>query len=276
MNLRVPSIPLLLLAFGSLSAGAEIDAVLFRCDFEAESWFADWGLKQAPARTLTVDADDARKFEPHHGKALRIRVDEGGHYGVSLTYDFKKRTGSEPEAIYFRYYLRLADDWGPERGGKFPGFGGTYGRAGWGGRPVDGTDGWSARGLFLGRKDGKTPVGFYCYHADMKGKYGDNWRWEIDGRGQLENNRWYCIEQYAKMNSTGKNDGVLRAWIDGEPAFEKTDVKMRDVPKLKIETIWFNVYYGGKRTAKLNQHLYIDDVVISQKPIGLAHRGAED
>ena len=78
------------------------------------------------------------------------------------------------------------------------------------------------------------------------------------------------------MNTPRKNDGVLRVWIDGKPAFDKTDVHMRDLAKLKIESIWLNVYYGGRWTAKTNQHLYIDDVVISRKPIGLAAAGSED
>ncbi len=81
---------------------------------------------------------------PLAGKALRVKVAKGGHYGVSLDYRLKDRTGTEPDALYFRYYLRFADDWHPERGGKLPGIGGTYGRAGWGGRPVNGTEGWSA------------------------------------------------------------------------------------------------------------------------------------
>jgi hypothetical protein len=43
---------------------------------------------------------------------------------------------------------------------------------------------------------------------------------------------------------------------------------MRDVNALKIETIWLNVYYGGKWTAKADHHLYIDDVAISRNYIG--------
>ena len=208
-----------------------------------------------------------RKFEPHDGKALRIRVEQGGHYGVSLAYEFAKRIGTEPEEVYFRYYLRLADDWRPERGGKLPGIGGTYGRAGWGGRKVDGTDGWSARGLFSGQKDERTPIGFYCYHADMRGKYGSHWVWDRDGFLGLENNRWYCIEQYVKMNTPRINDGVLRGWVDAKLVFEKSDVRMRDVDALKIETVWLNVYHGGTWTPTANHHLYIDDVVISRRRI---------
>ena len=216
--------------------------------------------------------DKERKFEPLLGKALRIKVSKGGHYGASLQFAFKKRTGEEPEEIYFRYYPRFADDWKPERGGKLPGIAGTYGPAGWGGRPVNGTNGWSARGLFRSLKDDKTPIGFYCYHADMKGKYGSNWHWEKEDRGLLENNRWYCIEQFAKMNTAGKKDGILRGWVDGKLAFGRSDVRMRDVDHLKIEDIWLNVYYGGSWKAHQDHHFYIDDVVISSNYIGPRNR----
>jgi hypothetical protein len=215
-----------------------------------------------------VNEDKDRGFEPLQNKALRIRVDKGGHYGASLDYDFKKKTGSEPEEIYFRYYLRFGSDWNPRRGGKLPGIGGTYGRAGWGGRPSDGRNGWSARGQFNGQREGKTPVGFYCYHADMRGRYGSSWIWEKDKLGFLENERWYCIEQYVKMNTPGKNDGVLRGWVDGKLAFEKTDVRMRDIPDLKIECIWINIYHGGTWSAPSDDHLFIDNVVIAKRYIG--------
>lgn len=242
--------------------------VIFSCGFESEDWFKEWGENRLPSRTETVAADPDHKFEPLHGKALRIRVDKDGHYGASLLYRFKEQTESEPEEIYFRYYLRFADDWDPKRGGKLPGISGTYGRAGWGGRRVNGSDGWSARGLFRGQKDGRTPIGFYCYHVDMRGRYGSEWVWDRDRLGYLENNRWYCIEQYAKMNSPGQNDGVLRGWVDGKLAFERTDVRMRDVDALKIEAIWINVYHGGTWSAGTEDHLYIDEVVVSRRRIG--------
>lgn len=247
------------------SGGAE---VLFSSNFESDAWYEDWGLTRPPDRTQAVASDPARKFVPLRGKALRIKVEEGGHYGASLLFRFKRQLGKEPEEVYFRYYLRLANDWDPARGGKLPGISGTYGRAGWGGRRVNGRDGWSARGLFGGQRDGKTPIGFYCYHADMKGRYGSNWVWDKDRLGYLENNRWYCLEQYAKMNTPGRNDGILRGWVDGRPAFEKTDIRMRDVDTLKIEAVWINVYHGGTWAARSDDHLYIDEVVIARRYIG--------
>ena len=198
-----------------------------------------------------------------------INVENGGHYGASFDFDFSDQWNHEPEDIYFRYYLRFADDWDPERGGKLPGIGGTYGRAGWGGRPVHGDDGWSARGLFHGQEDGKTPIGFYCYHMDMQGQYGNSWEWDIKKRGELENNRWYCVEQYVKLNDIGKSNGILRGWINDKLAFEKTNLRFRSTDSLKIENVWINVYLGGKWTSQSEHHLFIDNVVISPVKIGM-------
>jgi hypothetical protein len=253
---------------GTAPSSRDRNDVVFFCDFESDNWYKQFGMRRTPERVEAVSYDPARKFEPLTGKAIRIKVDRGDHYGASIMYRFRGQIGTEPQEIYFRYYLRLADDWDPAGGGKLPGISGTYGRAGWGGRPSNGRNGWSARGLFKRQLNGKTPIGYYCYHADMKGRYGSNWVWDVEERGYLENNRWYCIEQYVKMNTPGKNDGILRGWVDGQPAFEKTDVRMRDVDTLRIEAIWLNVYFGGSRVAKSDHHLYIDDVLIAHNYIG--------
>ena len=223
----------------------------------------------------TVSEDAERGFEPLNGKALRVKIAKGSTGALNTLFKFKKETGAEPEEIYFRYYVRLGNNWNQTlQGGKMPGISGTYGVAGWGGRKVDGTDGWSARGSFdlsippdnpLG---GLHPIGTYCYHADMKGWYGDTWGWHNDYRGFLESNRWYSIEQYLKLNAPGKKNGILRAWVDGRPAFEKTDIRFRLVDKLKIEQIWMNVYHGGTKPSPYDQHLFIDNVVIAKKYIG--------
>ena len=194
---------------------------------------------------------------------------------MDLRYKFQHQTGKEPEEIYFRYYLRLAKTWFPvNEGGKMPGISGTYGRAGWGGRTSDGYNGWSARGAFSftvaenNPLAGLHPIGSYVYHADLEDHYGDVWIWNKDYRGFLENNRWYSIEQYLKLNTPGEKNGILKAWVDGHLAFERTDIRFRHVDILRIEEIWMNVYHGGTAPSPYNQHLFIDNVVIAKKYIG--------
>ncbi|MCL4204640.1 MAG: DNRLRE domain-containing protein [Pirellulaceae bacterium] len=251
------------------------DQVIFSTDFESDAWAKEWTLAAELKMIDTINDDPERKFEPLSGKALRVKIAEGATGALNTIYKFQKQIGQEPEEIYFRYYLRLADDWNQTlQGGKMPGISGTYGVAGWGGRKSDGTDGWSARGAFhlTIPKDnplsGLTPIGTYCYHADMTGTYGDIWIWDQGYRGFLQNNRWYAIEQHLRLNRPGEKDGVLRAWVDGRLAFDKSDIRFRHNDRLKIEQIWMNVYHGGTKPSPYDQHLYIDNVVIAQQYIG--------
>ena len=132
-----------------LGIESDPDAYLFS-DFESSDWTQDWtsGTTGHQENLELVSTDPDRLFEPLAGSALRIRVAAGDHYGASFAFKFQDELGEEPTEIYFRYYLRFADDWEPTDTGKLPGISGTYGVAGWGGRPSDGTNGWSARGTF--------------------------------------------------------------------------------------------------------------------------------
>ena len=245
--------------------------VLLVTTFEEDQWWKAWGLRAPPENTRLLDGTTAHGGA---GRSLEVTVQRGDHMGTSFAYEFREHLGSEPEEIYFRYDLKFDEDWRhATSGGKLPGISGTYGRAGWGGRPVNGRDGWSARGLFDSRVGGdSTAVGFYCYHADMRGRYGNHWPFTP----RLQHGRWYGIEMHCKLNTPGqdgapgRNDGILRGWIDGQLAFEKADIRFRDVETLKIEEVWGNVYHGGARTVPREDiRLYLDNMVIASQPIGL-------
>lgn len=251
-------------------------AVIFASGFESPKWQDEWTQVAPQDKIDTVEPNTGfLGFESMQGSALRARIAKGSTTALDTLYKFAKQTGSEPEEVYFRYYLRLADDWNQTvQGGKLPGISGTYGRAGWGGRKSNGRNGWSARGLFkLTIPEGNplantTPIGFYCYHADMESPYGTNWVWTTNYCGYLTTNRWYAIEQQCRLNTAGERDGILRGWVDGQLAFEKTDVRFRLTDELKIEQIWMNVYHGGTVPSPYDQHLFIDNVVIARRYIG--------
>ena len=254
--------------------GADRD-VFMAADFETATWPSAWSYVSPVSHVERVDRDDALRFAPLSGHALRVTVAKGDNFGLDMGFDFAAKLGQEPEEVYFRYYLRLADDWLPTvDGGKLPGLSGTYGKSGWGGRRANGTTGWSMRGHFNRAPSpgnplrGNTTVGTYAYHADMDDKYGDLWSWTADGLGVLERNRWYCLEQRFRINTPGGKDGIFQAWVDGALAFEKLDVNVRTVPELRIERVWMNVYHGGTATAARDMHLYIDSVVVARKPVG--------
>ena len=255
--------------------GIEGDAaVQLFADFESASWGDAWTSGSESSNLAIVNATEANSFTPFVGAALRVQVTAGDNYGASLIYKYMDETGDEPDEAYFRYYLRFGENWLPTDGGKLPGISGTYGVAGWGGRPVDGTDGWSARGTYRTVVPDGNPmerhsaIGNYVYHADMTGDYGDSDYW-IDGcAGLLDKNRWYSVETYVKLNTPGQNDGIIRGWVDGRLAYERTNWRWRDIDSLHVEQIWMNIYHGGTAVPPTDLHLYIDHVVIADAYIG--------
>lgn len=238
-------------------------------DGAASAWR---GVDMKPGSAV-VASDPANRFEPLQGSALSVTIEKGRNAGLNAHLRLAGYRGGEPDEAYFRYYLRLGDSWNPTiDGGKMPGFSGTYGRGGWGMRKSDGSNGWSARGAFFRQSRGTAAdlrgIGSYVYHADMEGNSGDTWGWSLGPSGLLRKNQWYGVEQHVRLNTPGKADGVLRAWIDGRLVFERKDIRFRDSTDLKIESVWLNVYHGGIKPAPADMTLFIDNLVIARKYIG--------
>lgn len=249
-------------------------SVLFATGFESPDWMHEWSSCVLRNNTV-ISEDSAHLFEPLVGKALSVLMAEGTTTALNAYYEFAEESQAEPTELYFRYYLRLGNDWNQTlQSGKLPGLAGTYDTAGWGGRKSNGTNGWSARGLFMmtippdNPLANTTPIGTYCYYTDMPDSYGDCWVWDKDYNGYLENNRWYSIEHYVKLNTPGQKNGILRGWVDGHLAFERTNINYRLTDALKIQRVWMDIYHGGTLPSPYDQHVYIDNVVVATKYIG--------
>ncbi len=249
-------------------------AVIAAVSFEDDDWRQEWRRLTNTGSYEVVSEDSENGFVPFAGKALKTTLKKGENTALNLRYLFERQTGSEPEEVYFRYYLRFGDDWSPDLdGGKLPGIAGTYGKGGWGMRRSDGTNGWSVRGLFspmtISPFGGKaTPIGSYVYHADMKGYSGNHWGWNLGPSGLLRNNKWYAVEQYVRLNTPGQRDGSFRAWIDGQLVYERNGLGFRDIESIRIQSIWLNVYHGGTRPSPRDMSLYIDNIVVASRYIG--------
>ncbi|MFC1762583.1 polysaccharide lyase [Planctomycetota bacterium] len=243
--------------------------ILYFSDFENEDWHHGWTASNESdnAKNLRlVNMGTEGPIKSFEGKALEVTIQKGSHYGIDTKFDFKEHLGVYPEEMYARYYCCYADSM-PGYHGKSPGWSGTE-AAGWGGKVSDGTNGWSARATLKGQGSDKIRMMYYTYHADMKGKWGDEYNWSGPG-ASLEPNRWYCIEQYCKINTPGMKDGILRAWVDGELVLEKTDVKMRTVDTLHLKAFWLNYYHGGSSVSSKTRHVYLDNLAFStEKRIG--------
>jgi hypothetical protein len=168
--------------------------------------------------------------------------------GASFGLTFRNIGITDPEELYFRYYVRFNDTWqksGDREIGKFPGFDAAYGtNAGHGCNPSNGYNGWSARMMNFDRGP-QHQLGFYTYHVDMPESCGEHMVWTP----MLERDRWYRVEAHVRVNTIsggrGNNDGVLEGWTDDQLAFRRTNLRFRDVSNLRIESIWGNIYVGG-------------------------------
>jgi len=250
-------------------------SVYFATSFENYGWEADW--KDAGKMGEPISSDTSNKFTPFLGKAMSSTIPKGKRMGLNQRLRFKDIGEVEPDRAYFRYYIRLANNWDQTvTQGKLPGFAGTYNRAGWGSRKPNGTNGWSARGHFLKtvRANNKrlNPIGSYVYHIDQHGYYGSAWTWSKGEGGLLKNNRWYCIEQFVQLNDPDQKNGELKAWVDGKLVFEQKGLRFRLSSELKIEEVWFNIYHGGTANSPKDQTVYIDNFVLSKKYIGPVKR----
>jgi hypothetical protein len=210
-------------------------------------------------------------------RSLQATIPRGDNLGLDLRYDLQQTPGKPDRSeAYFRYYLRLGPEWAESPdSGKLPGFAGTYNRAAWGGRGWHGMQGWSARGSFTKAMAPDhplhrlLPLASYVYHSKSASGYGEVFVWGgSKGAAFITPNRWVCVEQHIKLNTPGREDGVLRAWVDGKPVFAKSNFRFRDTPQVGIENVWFDLYMGGQQPALKDMNINIAQVVVATRYIG--------
>lgn len=250
-------------------------SVLFASGFERWPWQFEWRDLTPRSQAEVVTRDPELGFEPLDGKALRVRLKRDTHLALDLRLQFGRFGIDEPEELYLRYYLRLGSDWNPSTdGGKLPGLAGTYGRGGWGHRKADGRNGWSMRGAFAARPGnadsvrGLTALATLACHARIHEATCETWGWGQGPGAVIENGRWYAVEQRVRLNTPGRADGEFEAWIDGQQVYRRDSIVYRDVPELRIETAWFDIYFGGTEKAPADMTLYLDNVVVAREYIG--------
>lgn len=183
------------------------------------------------------------------------------------------------------------------------------GQCGFGGEPGDGVRCWSHRtgftkctvGSYSTRVCDTVPGAIsryygYIYFYQQEGATGNSGLWDNDPWGQmtgrggscrteptnlfcavaknlgiLVRERWYSLEQFIKMNTPGKADGVIRGWVDGKLAYEKTNMIFR-VPgheNLHVRTAWLDVYKGGVYGNCNDSEIWLDQMVLAtDSPIG--------
>ncbi len=253
-------------------------AVLWADGFASAKLKPGWNMAQpVVSKVMQPLAAPAAANKLLNLPSLQATIPRGEHLGLDLRYDLPSGADKLPvQEAYMRYYLRLGPEWADSPdSGKLPGFAGTYNRAGWGGRGWNGLQGWSARGAFIKSLPPDhpayrlLPLASYVYHSKSASSYGDILVWGGGkGAGLIKPNRWVCIEQHIRLNTPGREDGVLRAWVDGQPVFARRNLRLRDTLAVGIENAWFDLYMGGQQPALKDMSINIAQVVVATRYIG--------
>ncbi len=210
--------------------------------------------------------------------AVRVTIPAGAHFGSAARWRFSDHGHSDPQQLYFRYWLRFPDGYVNYGKGKLPGFGGLYSSSGRNNiKPSDANPGWSARMYFSptapSRNADHTRIGFYVYHRDQPESRGELRLWDT-APAELRHGSWYCVEGYVAMNTPGAADGTLTGWVDEKLAYYAEDLRFRGAgdTAMGVESFWFDTYYGGTETAPGTLSIDIDSLRLSSERIGCGGR----
>lgn len=207
------------------------------------------------------------------GKAVRTKLKAGTTHSLPTRTDngnnlFIALPGSYDEAC-MSYDLRFDSNFDWSLGGKLPGLEGVAPgvplAAPTGGNNTD--KGWSGRLMWLGPKAyrwaGPLNMGVsYMYHPGQAGTYGDNVRWNT----AFVAGKWHTVKQCHTMNTVGKSDGVLRAWIDGRLVVDQTNYVYRVRNDVHISHIVFSIFRGGNTldwAGSRDNFIDIDNIAIT-------------
>jgi len=57
--------------------------------------------------------------------------------------------------------------------------------------------------------------------------------------------KWVKLEQEVVLNTPKKNDGILRVWVDGTLAIDRTDMSYRARPDVTVSRVSVDAFYGS-------------------------------
>ena len=273
--------------------------VIFADDFE--SWQADG--TRPPRGAWSVRSRNTSRTQVIAGTVTRQGISAPGRHileiacwtegkgsqvgGVSrkLGNYNHAREGLGPgyDELYVRYYVKFDANYRNVRnhGANLGGRDLTSRDAAWVG--MAGIRDVSKRGYFFsgvqpyGQRGGRQlEMGFYSYHLDKRGPWGENY--QVHKAIPIEVGTWHCVERHMKLNSVdpaeadpARADGLEQLWVDGELSIRKQGVRFRRVPHLRITFFSLETYYHGLPKDYDRAHpikVYFDNVVIARQYIG--------
>ncbi len=244
--------------------------------------------------------------------AIKWIIPAGNNAGKRMDFSFWGLFGNGPaiqsnyqdiRECYVRWYERYDDDFivkPPEEGGHSTGLAGEYIDGTWrNGTVVPQTGRYLADQRYQGAdllyaavtnyrslpdytlnpmaQYGVSNMNAYTYDLGSGGGGSGlvtNMNYNNTHRGLRLKNRWYCIEQYLRVNDPGVANGIIRFWVDGRIALNRTNSQMVSLSYAGVTNLSVQWYYGGVGLTPNQLSQYMTMMVISRSYIGPALLGA--
>ena len=201
----------------------------------------------------------------------KVKTNDSGFH-TKLFWD--NESNEKHEALYLSYNIYIPKDFEFRAGAKIPGL--AYQ-----------TKDRNMSVRLMWRRDGRLE---YYNHFNTRPTW-KGWSasvdWSLTGpytdlvngkvqadQAKLIKGQWNHIELYNKLNTPGENDGVMRAWLNGELAIDivdNQDYRQADEADIGLNCIYLSTFFGGSDETyqpTKDQYAYFDDFIISKTRIG--------
>lgn len=223
-------------------------------------------------------ADEGRVFIedfPNQGKVLKVKYpkgkvktnDSGMHTKV-----YWEDTGENLEELYISYMVYFPEDFEFRAGGKLPGLSYQTSERNMSLRLM-----WRYDGLAEFYVHYNTEPSWDGWHASINWSLIDPYE-EPNGNPQpdqvkFKKGQWNKIELYNKLNTPGQNNGIMRAWLNGQLAINITDngdYRQSDEGDIHLNSIYLSTFFGGSDETfqpTKDIYAYFDDFKVSKNRI---------
>ena len=105
----------------------------------------------------------------------------------------------------------------------------------------------------------------------------DVWGETLGWYSPMSTDEWHTITMRVVANTPGESNGFLEGFIDGNLVVRWSDLRLRDIPELKVNRLTFSSFFGGSgadMAATKNEYMLFDDIVAyyfdasSGEPVG--------
>lgn len=229
--------------------------------YHEKDYFRDWNCPKWGMGLNNLSIVNGQEARSPKDQVLKIKLLKGlaGCDTADSCINWKPKLGTKADSLYYSYWFKFPTQFDYVLGGKLPGLGNDKAQVG-GGKP-NGHNGWSVRVMW----DRHGQLGQYVYHMDQDRHFGEFMPW----KSEIQKGKWQQVKTFIKLNTPGKQDGIITTWLDGKVVLDRRDLRFRSIDGLEIERLLFSVFYGGSGpewAPSQDMTVYLDDFVISPKP----------